>query len=404
VVRRLPSRARPALAAFALLLLLAGAFGAGVWADQTFPESMPVVGGSHLPGQGGGASEQQAMRVIRAHYWDPNVDQSKLDEGGVRGMVQALGDPYSQYLTRDQYQREKAAYQGRHSGMIGVFVSFAGHRPVISGVLPGSPAQKAGLQAGDVILSVNGQDTTGLTPERVSALIAGSGDSQVQLNLQRGAEPFARQVQKATFTSPTVQSTRLPGDVLYVRVYQFGDDTQRQFDQQLKSGLPARGVVLDLRGNGGGLVQAATAMVSRFVSSGEVFTTRGRDGESKTNVDGDHPAARVPLAVLVNGSTASAAEIVSGSLQAHQRAKLIGTKTYGKGSVQVDYPLSDGSDLHLTVQHWYLPDGRSIDGKGLQPDVQSDLAQLQDMYDVASPQRGYQADAQLNRALSLLSG
>ncbi|MDR0358416.1 MAG: hypothetical protein LBJ87_02985, partial [bacterium] len=217
-------------------------------------------------------------------------------------------------------------------------------------------------------------------------------------------EPFARQVQKATFTSPTVQSTRMPGDVLYLRVYQFGDDTQRQFDQQLKAGLPARGVILDLRGNGGGLVQAATAMVSRFVSSGEVFTTRGRGGDSKTNVEGDHPADRVPLAVLVNGSTASAAEIVSGSLQAHHRAKLIGTKTYGKGSVQVDYPLSDGSDIHLTVQHWYLPDGRSIDGKGLQPDVQSNLAQLQDMYDVVSPQRGYQADTQLTRALSLLSG
>ncbi|MBO0705741.1 MAG: S41 family peptidase [Candidatus Dormibacteraeota bacterium] len=400
-MRRLPSRARPALAAFALLLLLLGAFGAGVWVDQTFPESIPVLGGSQVQG---GATEQQALRVIRAHYWNPNVDRRKLDEGGTQGIVQSLGDPYSQYLTRDQYQREKAAYQGRHSGMIGVFVSFAGQRPVISGVLPGSPAQKAGLQAGDILLTVDGQDTTGLTPERVSALIAGSRDSLVNLRLQRGAAPFARQVQKATFTSPTVQSTRMPGDVLYLRVYQFGDDTERQFDQQLKAGLPARGVILDLRGNGGGLVQAATAMVSRFVSSGEVFATRGRGGESKTDVEGDHPAASVPLAVLVNGSTASAAEIVSGSLQAHHRAKLIGTKTYGKGSVQVDYPLSDGSDVHLTVQHWYLPDGRTIDGKGLQPDVQSNLAQLQDMYDVVSPQRGYQADTQLTRALSLLSG
>ncbi|MBO0746446.1 MAG: S41 family peptidase [Candidatus Dormibacteraeota bacterium] len=402
-MRRLPSRARPALAAFALVVLLLGAFGAGIWVDQTFPESIPILGGASVRGPGG-ATEQQALRVIRAHYWNENVDQGKLDEGGVRGMVQSLGDPYSQYLSRDQYQREKAAYQGRHSGMIGVFVSFAAQRPVISGVLPGSPAQKAGLQAGDIILTVNGEDTTGLTPERVSALIAGSQGSLVDLQLQRGAEPYTRQVQKATFTSPTVQSTRMPGGVLYLRVYQFGDDTQRQFDQQLKAGLPARGVILDLRGNGGGLVQAATAMVSRFVSSGEVFTTRGRDGQSKTNVEGDHPASRVPLAVLVNGSTASAAEIVSGSLQAHHRAKLIGSKTYGKGSVQVDYPLSDGSDLHLTVQHWYLPDGRSIDGKGLQPDVQTDLPQLQDMYDVASPQRGYQADTQLSRALSLLSG
>jgi carboxyl-terminal processing protease len=400
VVRRLRRGARPALAALALLALLAGAFGAGVWVDQTFPESVPVVGG----GQSAAGSEQQAQRIIRAHYWNPNLDQGTLGQGGIRGMVQSLGDPYSQYLTPAQYQREVASYKGRHSGMIGIFVSFAAQRPIVSGVLPGSPAQRAGLEAGDLILSINGQDTTGLTPDRVSALIGGSPGPAVDLQLQRGAQTFSCQTRRATFTSPTVQSTRLSGDVLYLRVYQFGDDTQQQFDQQLKAGLPARAVVLDLRGNGGGLVSAATAMVSRFVSSGEVFTTKGRDGQTKTNVDGGHPAARVPLAVLVNGTSASAAEIVSGSLQAHHRAKLVGTKTYGKGSVQVDYPLSDGGDLHLTVQHWFLPDGRTIDGKGLQPDVQTDLAHLQDMYDVASPQRGYQADTQLNRALSLLSG
>jgi carboxyl-terminal processing protease len=121
-------------------------------------------------------------------------------------------------------------------------------------------------------------------------------------------------------------------------------------------------------------------------------------------VSGDHPAASTPVVVLVNGSTASAAEIVSGSLQARHRAQLLGNKTFGKGSVQVDFQLSDGSDLHLTIEHWFLPDGRQIDKVGLQPDVAVDLAQKSDMFDVVQPALGYARDTQLNKALAILEG
>ena len=146
-------------------------------------------------------------------------------------------------------------------------------------------------------------------------------------------------------------------------------------------------------------------MISRFVANGEVFEERGRDGRTdRTYVDGNHPAAKVPLEVLVNANSASASEIVAGSLQAHSRAKLVGTKTFGKGSVQVDFVLRDGSDLHLTIQHWFLPNGRSINGTGLTPDVAISLPDQGAMFDVVQPARGYAGDGQLNRALQLLAG
>jgi carboxyl-terminal processing protease len=146
-------------------------------------------------------------------------------------------------------------------------------------------------------------------------------------------------------------------------------------------------------------------MVSRFVASGDVFEERGRDGRTdRVPVDGNDPAATLPLAVLVDEASASASEIVAGSLRSHARATVVGTRTFGKGSVQIAYQLHDGSAINLTVQHWYLPDGQSINGSGLAPDVAVDLPEPTAMFDVVQPSRGYADDAQLNRALAVLGG
>jgi carboxyl-terminal processing protease len=289
--------------------------------------------------------------------------------------------------------------------MIGIYVNFLNGYPVVGGVLPGSPALQAGLQTDDVIVGIDGKSTHGLTPDQTSALIRGPAGTTVAMVVRHGADAPERAVtvHRENFQSPTVQSLRM-GDVLYVRIYQFGDSTQQEFDTQLTAGLPGvKGIVLDLRDNGGGFVSAAAAVISRFVSSGEAFEQRGRDGEvDRTIVDGNHPAAQVPLVVLVNENTASASEIVSGSLQAHDRAKLVGAKTFGKGSVQVDYQLSNGGDLHLTIAHWYLPNGKTIDKTGLTPDVAVALPSRQQMFDVVQPSRGHAGDTQLNEALTLL--
>jgi len=399
---------RRALAGLVAVLVLLAVFGAGVYVDQSFPEFVPLLRiGAPPQGQVDRATMDQALRVIEAHYYDPKVNYGKLSAGTVKGMVQALGDPYSTYLSPDEYRTQQDSYAGRHAGMIGIVVDYLNGYPVIAGVLPNSPALRAGLQTDDVILSVAGKSTQGLTQDQTSALIRGPAGTVVAMRVRHGDGAPERDVNvtRENFQSPTVQSLRLERDVLYIRIYQFGDSTQREFDAQLKAGLPgARGIVLDLRDDGGGFVSAAAAVISRFVASGEAFEQRSRDGEvDRTTVDGDDPAAQVPLVVLVNQSTASASEIVSGSLQARGRARLVGAKTFGKGSVQIDYQLDNGGDLHLTVAHWYLPNGKTIDKQGLTPDVPVALPSRQDMFDVVEPARGHAADTQLNRALELLA-
>jgi carboxyl-terminal processing protease len=193
--------------------------------------------------------------------------------------------------------------------------------------------------------------------------------------------------------------------ILYVRIYQFGADTSKDFDSALKTGLPgANGMILDLRGDPGGFVSAADDVITEFVTSGETFETHGRDGVDKHQVGSQHDAPSIPLVVLVDANSASAAEIVAGSLQVHRRAKLVGTVTFGKGSVQQDFVLSDGSDIHLTVERWFLPNGQTIDRKGLTPDVVVKLADPSEMFDVQNPSAGYAKDTQLNEALTLLPG
>jgi carboxyl-terminal processing protease len=194
--------------------------------------------------------------------------------------------------------------------------------------------------------------------------------------------------------------------VLYVRIYQFGTDTSTEFASALSSGLPgAVGIVLDLRGDPGGFITAADDVISQFVASGETFELRDRSGTvERHTVTGKPSAPTLPLVVLVDANSASASEIVAGSLQVHHRAKLVGSTTFGKGSVQQDFQLADGADIHLTVKRWYLPNGQTIDHKGLLPDVPVTLASPTDAYDVASPSQGYAKDAQLNAALGLLPG
>ena len=396
---------RGALVLGALVVLL-GVFSAGVYVDQTFPEDVPLLRTGAPRSQFDRGSVDQALRVIEANYYDGHLDYGKPSNGSVRGMVQSLGDPYSQYLDPSEYRQQQDQYASRHQGMIGITVNFTGGYPVVSSVLPQSPALQAGLMTDDVILRIDGVDAHGIGQEKASTLIRGPAGTAVTLHVRRADGELDVRVPRANFESPTVESVRLEGDVLYLRVYQFGDATEREFDSQLKAGLPgAKGVVLDLRDDGGGFVSAATAVISRFVAGGEAFEQRGRGGRvDRTDVDGNHPAADVPLVVLVNGNSASASEIVAGSLQARARARLVGVKTFGKGSVQVDYQLSNGGDLHVTVGHWYLPNGHSIDKQGLTPDQPVALPAKPAMFDVVQPDRGHAADAQLDRALAILEG
>ncbi len=387
----------------ALVLVLVVGFVAGAWVDQAYPEWVPYVG--HRSVSRVDLTEvHETARLIQADYVESNVDTKKLAQGSVEGMVSSLGDPYSLYFTPEQYKRLQESYQGRYTG-IGAYLSFTTGYPVVTGTVPGSPAAAAGLKNGDVIVKVGERDIKGITADEAAPLFHGPEGSKVTLTIQRGAETLMFTITRAEIKVPTVRSATVGNRVLYVRIYMFGAETSSEFSTALTSGLPgSTAIVLDLRGNPGGFISAADDVISEFVTSGETFETRGRSGTNQHNVGTNHAAPDIPLVVLVDANSASAAEIVAGSLQVHKRAKLVGTTTFGKGSVQEDFVLSNGSDIHLTVERWYLPNGETIDHKGLTPDVSVKLASPSDAYDVAQPSLGYAKDTQLNAALNLLAG
>jgi len=392
-----------ALRGGALVLMLAIGFVAGAWVDQAYPEWVPYIGHRSVQ-RIDVTSIQEAARLIQADYVDTNIDTKKLAQGSVQGMVTSLGDQFSLYFTPEQYKRLQDNYAGRYTG-IGVYLSFTTGYPVITGTVPGSPAASAGLQTGDQIVKVGDKDIKGITADEATALIQGNEGTKVTLTIQRGTEMLNFNITRAKIQVPTVRSATVGNRVLYVRIYQFGTETSKEFSTALKSGLPgATAMVLDLRGNPGGFISAADDVITEFVTSGETFETRGRAGTNRHMVGSEHQAPNIPLVVLVDANSASAAEIVAGSLQVHQRAKLVGTTTFGKGSVQEDFVLSDGSDVHLTVERWFLSNGVTIDHKGLTPNVEVKLASTSDAYDVAQPSLGYAKDTQLNAALNLLAG
>jgi carboxyl-terminal processing protease len=395
---------RAALRGGAVLLVLIVGFVVGIYTDQAYPEYLPYFG--HRSVSGVDLTElQQAVRLVQADYVDSKIDTTKLSHGTVQGLITSLGDPFSAYFDPDQYKRLQQSYNGRYSG-IGIYLSFTTGYPVITGTVPGSPAATAGLQAGDEIVKVGDKDMKGVTADQATTLIQGPDGSKVTMEISRAGNTFSVTITRAEIKVPTVRSAVIANHVLYVRIYQFGTDTSTDFASALTNGLPgATGIVLDLRGDPGGFITAADDVISQFVASGETFELRDRSTTVERHTVSGKPAApTLPLVVLVDANSASASEIVAGSLQVHHRAKLVGTTTFGKGSVQQDFQLADGADIHLTIKRWYLPNGQTIDHKGLQPDVPVTLASATDAFDVATPSQGYAKDTQLNAALGLLPG
>jgi carboxyl-terminal processing protease len=396
---------RAALRGGAVLAILIVTFVAGIYVDQAFPDYVPYF--DHRSVGNVDLSElQQAIRLVQADYVDGNkLDTTKLSNSTVQGLITGLGDPFSAYFDPAAYKRLQQSYQGLYSG-IGIYLSFTTGYPIITGTVPGSPAAAGGLQAGDQIVKVGDKDLKGVTSDQATTLIQGADGTKVTLEISRAGQTFSVTITRAEIHVPTVRSAEIGNHVLYVRIYQFGTDTSTEFASALSSGLPGKtGIVLDLRGDPGGFISAADAVISQFVASGETFELRDRNGNvDRHTVSGQHAAPTIPLVVLVDANSASASEIVAGSLQVHLRAKLVGTVTFGKGSVQQDFELADGADIHLTIRRWYLPNGQTIDHKGLTPDVPVTLASPTDAYDVTSPSQGFAKDTQLNAALALLPG
>jgi carboxyl-terminal processing protease len=318
----------------------------------------------------------QTWDLVHEQYVDQPVNDQVLMRGAIKGMLDALGDKHTSYMDPDQYIQANQQLNGESYEGIGAWVDVKGEYLSIISPMPGSPAEKAGLRPGDVVIGVDGEDMTGIDGELVRQKIIGPNGTTVVLTIRRKSveQPFDVTVQRAKITVPTVEKKTLEGNIAYVRLYTFGDKTAEDLRAALKDLLAEKpaGLILDLRYNGGGYLETAIDVSSEFISDGVIMYEEYGDGKRRTfEAKGGGLATDIPMVVLVNEGSASASEIVAGAIQDRGRGKLVGVTTYGKGSVQIFTPLMDNQGaVRITIARWLTPNGQTINQKGLTPDVE----------------------------------
>ena len=314
-----------------------------------------------------------AMNFIETHYVQ-EVDEDKLVDGAISGMVRSLGDPHSIYLEPKLYSQLKADTTGSFGG-IGVYMGFRENSVYVLGVIPDSPGEKAGLMTGDSILEVDSTPISEIEPGEVALKIRGEVGSTVKLLIHReGEEDKTYTITRDVIKVQTVTEKMLDDRVGYIRISNFSENTGKEFKTALKNleNQGMRGVILDLRQNPGGVITSCVEIANEIVPAGPVVSVVQRDGEKEVYMSNlDHP--KFPIVVLIDQNSASASELLSGALQDTKAAFIVGTKSYGKGSVQTVMPLFQDDGLKLTIAKYYTPNGRSIDGIGIEPDVTVEL-------------------------------
>jgi carboxyl-terminal processing protease len=355
----------------ALLALVAGIFLGG------HPELLPGFARDAL------VEEDQALRseiveTIEKNFYKP-VDESKVDDASLKGIVDSLEDPYSAYISPKEASAFQESVTGEFEG-VGMTVEKDERGLRVLEAFEGSPAAAAGIRKGDVILAVDGRSIAGLNSSLATGRIKGPAGTTVRLEVfTPGAEDTRSvRVKREKIEIPTVRGRVVERDgrklgIVRLRGFSSGAHgvLRREVDRVLKRGVD--GLVLDLRGNGGGLLSEAVLVSSIFIEDGEIVSVRGRSRpERSENAQGDAIDEDVPVVVLVDGGSASASEIVTGALRDTGRATVVGTKTFGKGLVQEVEPLSNGGYLDLTVANYYLPSGKTIGKGGLKPQVKAE--------------------------------
>lgn len=344
---------------------------------------LPALLGIPVKGSYSSAALQRAAKMIENTYYE-DVDQETLYEGAIEGMVNALGDEYSWFVNEESYQQLLSNTEGEYDG-IGVTVSIDPADQLITVIAPieDSPAYKAGLKPGDKIIAVDGKsvgyDNYREAINMMRGAAEGSG-SELRLTLKRANEgdPAELTLQREKIVMKTVKSRMLPNDVGYVRITSFDDKTAEQFEQHLKSlgESSLKGLVIDLRNNGGGTLSSTEKIADRLLPEGLITYFEYKDG-SKREFKSGPEFLDIPLAVIINGASASASEVLSGALRDHQRATLVGEKSFGKGIVQTIYPFmttqKGETAMYLTTARYFTPNGECIHGKGIQPDIQVSL-------------------------------
>jgi len=319
----------------------------------------------------------QVWDYIQADYVDPGrLDNEKMSRAAIEGMLAELDDPHSTYMDAASYQQFMESLKGNFEG-IGATINQVEGRIMIVSPLPGSPAEQAGLRAGDTILAVDGVTTEGLTAEEAVARVRGAAGTPVTLTVQHAGETESQDITivRAAVNLPTVGLV-IKENIAWIQIAGFSDNTDGELGDALESLTEqgATGIVLDLRDNPGGSVDAVAKVASRFMNSGVIFYIVDNQGNREAReVERSGSATGLPLVVLVNGNSASAAEVLAGALQDTERAVIAGSVTYGKGSMNNLYQLNDGSALYLTAMRWLTPNGTLIEGVGITPDYLIDV-------------------------------
>lgn len=320
------------------------------------------------------SSAQEVYRTLK-HKYNGDLDTAKLSQFASKGMVQATGDPYTEYYTAEEAKKMRDDLEGKIGGGIGAELGVRNKKVSVVRPLKDSPAAKAGIQAGDVFIGVNGVDVTSKTLDEIVQMVRGEVGTSVELVMQRGATHETFSIKRAEVVAEDVE-TSIHGGIGVIKLARFGAESAskvRAAAEDMKR-RDVKGIVLDVRGNGGGYLHAGVDIASVWLDDKLVVSEKSKHASDKELRSSSQPILqKMPTVVLINAGSASASEIVAGALRDHGMATLIGEKTYGKGSVQELISLSNGDLLKVTSADWYTPKGKSISKEGIKPQVKVDL-------------------------------
>lgn len=404
---------RNVLFVFIALFLLAGAFSGGLLVGWLIPTRSALEVPVQTANPTSGATTQgstpanletlftpfwESWQIVHDQFIDQPVNDSKLVQGAIRGMLDSLGDKHTGYMDPEQYKEATAPLDGSYEG-IGAYVDTSGKLLTIISPMPNSPAEAAGLKSGDEVIKVNGEDVTGQDPSVVLKSVKGPAGTDVTLTIHRSdpAKTFDVTITRKKIELLSVESKMLEEKIAYIALTTFGETTTDELKKALNTLLAdnPKGLILDLRYNSGGYLNIAIEVISQFIPEGVLMIEQQGSGEEITfSAIPGGLATRIPLVVLVNEGSASASEITAGAIQDYGRGTLVGVTTYGKGSVQNWIPLENGQGaVRVTIARWLTPNARQINGVGLTPDIVVEITQA----DIDAKK-----DPQLQKAIDLI--
>ena len=331
------------------------------------------------------------VRWLINTYYDGEIDRDKMDEGEIAGLVAGLGDPHSVYIPKEYgLTHFEEQVSGEYAG-IGISMQQQEKSAVVLTVFKDSPADKAGMKAGDVFYEVNGTSAAGKDIEWLSDQIRGKEGTDVSIKVKRGDKILSFTITRAVVDTPTVTAEIIEGNIGYITISQFDASTHTELEKAMDEMGDINGVIIDLRDNPGGYFEVCLQTADPFLDACNIVIARYKDKEEISEAD-EKVKYEMPMVVLINEKSASSSEIFAACMKDNERATLVGTKSYGKGSIQTSFPLSDNTGLNLTIGHFFSPKGNSIDKVGVTPHIIVEFEQPE----------GAKYDTQLQAAIDVL--